>query len=102
MQETPAESVELSKTYQDTLAFINQGLTIDQVSQERALAVATILGHIHKLTQNRQLTPKQQAELFAQVPTNPELDALIEKAINLTGSVQSFSSYMAIFRQLRG
>lgn len=91
---------ELSQTYHTTLSLIEQGLSVDDISENRKFTTSTILGHINKLVENNWLDDEKRRVLFAQIPSNQAIDDWIQQGIELTGSLQSMSSYLAIFRQL--
>lgn len=90
----------LSQTYYDTLALIQQGLSIDEIEQNRNLATTTILKHINKLVAAKLLEPTQRRKLFAQILKNPEFDDWINQGIDLIGSIDSIHSYLSIKQQL--
>ena len=75
-----SEDGSLSATHESTRAMLEQGMTIDQIAQERGLSKNTIIGHMERITaQGVDL----ELEHFA---PEPERLAVIEEAFRESGS----------------
>lgn len=98
VEDKPAKK--LSSTYQETLTLIQQNLSIDDIYQQRELAVSTILGHINKLTNEGEIENSKRQQLFATIPIDKAINDWIEEGIKQLGSVEEAQKQLSIFRQL--
>jgi ATP-dependent DNA helicase RecQ len=57
-------SKKLSSTYQETLALLNQSLSLVEISEERSLTFSTILNHVIKLNEEQIISEEQKRALF--------------------------------------
>lgn len=91
----------LSKTYLKTLELIQNGFDVENIVENRELAMSTILGHINKLVEYNLLESDKRLELFAKIKTNKDLDKIIDDGVKITGSIADLQSYISIIRQLK-
>ncbi|BAS68195.1 DNA helicase RecQ [Bathymodiolus septemdierum thioautotrophic gill symbiont] len=90
----------LSITYQETLALIRQDLSIDDIYQQRELAVSTILGHINKLADAGEIEEAKKQQLFATVSIDKDINDWILQGVDQLGSIEEAQKQLSIFRQL--
>ena len=89
----------LGETYRTTLAAINQGLSLQEITDNRALAFSTILGHVNKLVHSNDITHEKRLELFATVHQADDIKAWIAQGLQ-HHSIQELQTALSIHRQL--
>ncbi|WP_348670242.1 DNA helicase RecQ [uncultured Candidatus Thioglobus sp.] len=100
VSKTNKPSSKLHKTYHETLALIEQGLSVEQITINRGFTTSTILGHINKLAKSELIDVVKKTILFEQIPKNPAMDEWVNEGSNLTGSDKDFYHYLSIYRQI--
>lgn len=90
----------LHATYTATLALIEQGSSIEEMCQQRELAISTILGHINKLAEEGKIENTKRQQLFDTVVIDEKVSDWILQGIEALGSIDEVHHQLSIFRQL--
>lgn len=90
----------LHPTYQATLALIEQDTSIENICQQRNLALTTVLGHINKLANIGKIEHTKRQQLFATVPTDEAITHWILQGLEQIDSIEKIQHHLAIFKQL--
>ncbi|MEA3352472.1 MAG: DNA helicase RecQ [Campylobacterota bacterium] len=97
----PIQKKRLTKTYLETLELIEEGKTIDEISQIKGVQNATIISHIKLLKEHEELVQSQVDELFKPLLENfsPELKQWCENGLK-SFDIKSLKSHLYLYEQL--
>jgi len=90
----------LHATYQATLALIEQNISIEEMCQQRELALSTILAHINKLAEEGKIEHIKRQQFFDTVVMDEKVKNWILQGIEQLGSVDEVHHQLSIFKQL--
>lgn len=90
----------LHTTYQTTLGLIEQDSSIENICQQRDLALTTVLSHINKLANSGRIEHSKRQQLFATIHTDEAINHWILKGLEQIDSIEKIQHHLAIFKQL--
>lgn len=91
----------LHTTYQATLALIEQDSSIEDICQQRDLALTTVLSHINKLANIGKIEHSKRQQLFATIHTDEVINQWILQGLEYMDSIEKMQHHLAIFKQLK-
>jgi hypothetical protein len=86
LSDTPQARVQKENTYAVTKQYIVAGKTLSQIAIERAMAESTILSHIEKLYEEKEITDEQLRGIADGMGMSHDDITVIEKAIQKVGA----------------
>ena len=73
----------LTKTYLETFELLNEGKSVEEISQIRDLGLTSILGHITVLAEHKKISKEKKEELLKPLQISKELKNWIEEGLKL-------------------
>ncbi|MEA3289270.1 MAG: DNA helicase RecQ, partial [Campylobacterota bacterium] len=97
----PTQKKKLTKTYLETLEFIEEGKSVEEIAEAKGVQSATILGHIKLLKEHEELVDTQIDELFKPLIDSfpPELKSWCEDGL-MNYDIKSLKSNLNLYEQL--
>ncbi|PIF03615.1 MAG: DNA helicase RecQ [Arcobacter sp.] len=89
----------LTKTYLDTYELINEGKTLEEISQIRDLQITSILSHLSLLNEYEKISKEKKEELLKPLEVPKKIEYWIEEGLKLE-SIKELKKYLYLYEYL--
>lgn len=90
----------LTKTYLETFDLLEEGKTLEEVSQIRDLGITSVLNHISVLSDHEKISKEKKEELLKPIAVPPEIEQWIEEGLFLD-NLNQLRQYMFIYDYMK-
>ena len=98
--EENSSSKKLTKTYLETFDLIQEGKTLEEISQIRDLGISSILSHITLLYQHQKISQNKKQELLEPLEIPELINQWIKQGLEYE-SLKELRQYMHIYEYLQ-
>lgn len=95
---TPAKK--LTKTYLESFELIEEGKTVEEITQIRDLGISSILSHISLLYEHKKISQNKKEELLEPLQIPPEIKQWIETGLEYE-SMKELRQYLYLYEFLK-
>ena len=90
----------LTKTYLETYELLNEGKSVEEISQIRDLGLTSVLGHITVLTEHEKISKEKKEELLKPLEIPKNIANWIEEGLKLD-SFKELRQHLYLYEYLK-
>ncbi|MBD3830369.1 MAG: helix-turn-helix domain-containing protein, partial [Arcobacter sp.] len=90
----------LTKTYLETFELLNEGKSVEEISQIRDLGLSSILGHITVLFEHKKISKEKKEELLKPLEIPENIKIWIEEGLKLD-SFKELRQHLYLYEYLK-